>query len=406
MTVLMLGRGRTRRVAPEQALDRRLLVAWAAMFLNVLPFTGVAVLSPLLPIPNAVGQLVSQGALPLAVLLALLANPRGLVRPNAYVVLFSVMCVVALMVSLHNQFMLGSTFRAVRFTGFVLVMWLLSPFWARRDLALLRCHRICLTVVTGSVVLGALIAPGRAFAFQGRLAGVLWPIFPTQVAHHASVLMGITVLLWMCQVVSGRSAALTLTMTVPVLVATHTRTALLGGAVALVLASATLLLARSRARRAWMWGAVIAPAVVLAFATELANWFLRGQSTQEAAGLTGRTSVWSAVLSHPRPLSQEIFGSGMSNLSYNGLAIDSNWIGTYLDLGLLGVLIQVVLLVVLLVTALTRPTGPGPAIAVFLVVYCIFSSITETGMSGPSAYLLDLAAASASLCRPRDGDRR
>ena len=82
------------------------------------------------------------------------ANPRALVRPNAYVVLLSAMCVLALVVSLHNPFLLGSTFRAMRFAGFVLVMWLLSPFWGRRDMALLRCHRICLVVLC-SVALGS-----------------------------------------------------------------------------------------------------------------------------------------------------------------------------------------------------------------------------------------------------------
>ena len=93
----------------------------------------------------------------------------------------------------------------------------------------------------------------------------------------------------------------------------------------------------------------------------------------------------------------------MSNLSFDGQAIDSNWIGTYLDLGLVGVALEVVVLLSLLVTALTRPSGPGRAVAIFLVVYCIFSSITETGMSGPSPYLLDLAVASACLVRSPAG---
>jgi len=96
----------------------------------------------------------------------------------------------------------------------------------------------------------------------------------------------------------------------------------------------------------------------------------------------------------------------MSNLSYNGLPIDSNWVGTYLDLGLVGVLIEVGLLVVLLVTALIRPSGPSSAVALFLVVYSTFSSITQTGMSGPTVTLLDLAVASSLLIRPRQVDAR
>ena len=201
-------------------------------------------------------------------------------RPNAYVVLLSALCLVALIVSLHNPYVLGSTYRAIRFTGFVTVLWLLSPWWARRDLALLRCHRVCLLILTISVALGALVAPGKAFAFQGRLAGVIWPIFPTEVAHHASVLAGMTVLLWICRVISNRNAALTLLVTVPVLLASHTRTALLAGIVGLVCASASLLLARSRARRTWMWGGAVATAVAAVFASELMSWFLRGTNVR------------------------------------------------------------------------------------------------------------------------------
>jgi hypothetical protein len=403
MTILTLGRRRATRVDTDPALDRRLLAAWGAMFLNVLPFGASA---SIIPLPGFVGQLIAQAALPLALFLALLANPRGLIRPNVYIVALAVLCVMAMMVSLHNPFLLGSTYRAFRFTGFVAVLWLLSPFWGRRDLALLRCHRVCLTVVIASVVIGVFLAPGKAFAFDGRLSGVLWPVFPTQVAHYASVLLGMTMLLWMCRVIGGRSAALTVAVSVCVLIATHTRTALLAGVAGLVCASASLLVARSRARRTWIWGGAMAAAVAVLFASELMSWLLRGQSTDEAAGLTGRTSVWSAVLANPRPEIQKIFGSGMSNLSYNGLAIDSNWIGTYLDLGLVGVLVEALVLVILLVSAVTAPSGPGRAVAIFLIVYCMFSSITETGMSGPSAYLLDLAVASASLVRSPVGRKR
>ncbi|GAB7007658.1 membrane protein [Nocardioides sp. AN3] len=397
MTVLTLGRARTRPSTSDPPLDRRLLAAWAALFLNVLPFARAATM---LPIPTIVGQLIVQGSLALAFILALIANPRKLVRPNLYVVLITAMCLIALMTSPHNIFMRGSTFRAVRFAGFALVMWLLSPYWGRRDLALLRVHRICLIVIMVSVAAGAALAPGRAFSFQGRLAGVIWPIFPTEVAHFSAVLMGITVVLWMCKVVSTRSSALTLAIAVPAMLATHTRTALVASAAALFVASASLLLARSRARRALLWGGLVAPCVVALFASELTTWFLRGQSTQEASGLTGRTAVWAAVLAHPRPLIEEIFGSGMSNLSFNGFPIDSNWVGTYLDLGMVGIVIEVALLAILLVTALLRPAGPGPAVAIFLVVYCIFSSTTQTGMSGPTGILLDLAVAAAVLRRP------
>jgi hypothetical protein len=403
MTTLSIAGRRGARSSVDPPLDWRVMAVWTALFLNVLPFTGIPIVTP---IPTPVGQLIAQGALPMALLLALVANPRGLMRPNVFVVAFSLLALLALMVSLHNHFMLGSVYRAGRFAGFMAVLWLLSPYWGRGDLMLLRVHRLCLLVVVASVAVGAVVAPGLAFSFQGRLSGVLWPVFPTQAAHYAAVLLGTTVVLWMCRVIGGRNAALVVAVAVAVMILTHTRTALFAGTAGLVCASASLLLARSRARRAWLWGGLLGAAALVAFASEVTSWLLRGQDSEQVAGLTGRTAVWEAVLEHPRPLVQELFGSGMSNLSYNGNPIDSNWVGTYLDLGLLGVTIEVGILLVLLLTALTRSSGPGRAIAIFLVVYCIFSSITETGMSGPSAYLLDLAVASASLVRSPPGQPR
>ncbi len=381
-------------------VDRPVLLAWGALFLNVLAFSG---LPTVVPIPGPVGQLVTQGALPLALVLALVANPKGLLRPNLYVVILSLMAVVALMVSLHNEFYLGSTYRALRFVGFVAVLWLLSPFWGRRDLLLLRCHRIYLWVVIASVAVGALVAPGLAFSFQGRLSGVIWPVPATQVAHYAAVLLGSSVLLWMCRVITGRNAAVTVAITGMVLIATHTRTALLAGAAGLVCASASLLLAHSRARRTWLFGTLVSLAGAVLFASELTAWLLRNQTSAEAAQLTGRTKVWSAVFDHPRSTMETVFGSGMSNLSFNGLPIDSNWVGTYLDLGLVGIVAEVVILLVLLLAALNQPPGAGRAVAIQLTVYCMFSSITETGLSSPTPYLLDLAVASACLARPTRG---
>jgi hypothetical protein len=44
---------------------------------------------------------------------------------------------------------------------FVAALWLLTPWWGRRDLLLVRCH-LALAVVLGSVLLGVLIAPTKA----------------------------------------------------------------------------------------------------------------------------------------------------------------------------------------------------------------------------------------------------
>ena len=151
-----------------RGVPRNMLAVWGALFFNVLAFSANPTV---VPIPRPVGQLLTQGALMLAVLLALMVNPRVVVRSNLILVLLTMLGVVALMSSIHNEFVLGSTFRACRLVGFVLVLWLLTPWWGRQDMLLLRCHRRCLWIILGTVVAGAAIAPGLAFAFEGRLSG-------------------------------------------------------------------------------------------------------------------------------------------------------------------------------------------------------------------------------------------
>jgi len=324
-------------------------------------------------------------------------NPKGVLRPNVYVAVFTVVAVLALAVSIHNQFVVGSTFRAVRFLGFLAVMWLISPWFGRRDMALLRCHRICLIFVLGSVIAGAAISPGLAFSFDGRLTGVLWPIPATQVAHYAAVLFGSTAILWMCQVLAGRRAAVIVVLSGAVLVATHTRTALIGLFAGLLVGGASLFLGNARVRRTAVILAGISFVTIALFANELRTWALRGQDNGQVSDLTGRTKVWSAVMSQSRPTFENWFGSGLSNMSFNGLPIDSNWVATFQDQGWFGVGVQAVLLLFLLVTAIGRARGPRKAIGLFLVMYCLFASITEAGLDGPSAYLLDLTVAASLL---------
>jgi hypothetical protein len=386
-------------VAARSGLQRvplLLALVWAAQFLNVMAFARSATV---VPIPGLIGQLTTQGALVGALALALLLNPKGVMRPNLYLVGFTVMGVVALAVSIHSDFLLGSTFRATRFLVFLAVLWLVSPWFGRRDMALLRCHRMCLGVVLVTVVLGAMASPGLAFSFGGRLSGVLWPIPATQVAHYAAIVFGTSVLLWFCSVITGRRALLSIALSGAILIGTHTRTALIAMAVGLLIAGASLFLGNSRVRRTTVWGVLIVLITLGLFAQQIHTWVLRGQTAQEAGGFTGRTGVWSQVVHAPRPQIQNLVGSGMSNLSFNGLAIDSNWVGTYLDQGWFGVIVDAALLIALLTVAMTRARSPQRALALFLIMYCMFASITETGMSNPSPYLLDLAVA-ASLILP------
>ncbi len=389
--------GRSRR----RAVPLRMVAVWGALFVNVLAFSASATV---LPIPQPVGQLLAQGSLVLALLLAFYVNPGAVMRPSLFLVLLTMLGVLSLMVSVHSEFVLGSVYRAARFLGFVAVLWLLTPWWGRRDMILLRCHRRVLWVVLATVFAGVAIAPGLAFEFEGRLAGVLWPIPPTQVAHYAAVLFGTSAVLWMCRVVTNKNALISLGITGLVLLSTHTRTALTAAVVGIVVAAASLFLGHVRVRRVSALAAVVGVLVATVFASQITTWALRGQSSQEAVQLTGRTKVWSAVFSAPRSEMEQLFGSGPSDQSFNGLPIDSAWVAAYVDQGWFGVTVQASIFLVLLLMAAARPRGPHRAIALFLIFYCLVASFTETGLGTASPYVLDLAVAAALLtpeARPR-----
>lgn len=398
--------GTSRPAAASPTLAKGLMNSpfpvWAALFLNVLAFSG---LPTAIPIPGSVGQLVTQGSLLAAILFVLLANRAGVIRPNLFLVLLTMLGVVALMVSIHNEFLLGSTFRACRLLAFIAVLWMLTSWWGRSDLVLLRAHITCLRVVLGTVLVGAVVAPGSAFSYGGRLSGALWPIPPTQVAHYAAVLLGCTIVMWFAGALRGRTALITLLAAGAALVGTHTRTALLALVIGLAVAGASLFLGHARVRRTSVLLGVIAITAATFFAPLIITWLGRGQTLEEATQLTGRTKVWSSISVLQRPTLEELFGSGLSNKSFNGLPIDSNWLAVYLDQGWFGLIIDAALLIILVLLAATHRRGVRRAIALFLVAYCLVASFTETGLGDASPYLLELAIAASLLASPPQEER-
>ena len=125
--------------------------------------------------------------------------------------------------------------------------------------------------------------------------------------------------------------------------------------VGLVVAGASMFIGHARVRRTSALLGVLAVIAATLFAPLIVNWFWRGQSAEEAAQLTGRTKVWTEIFELERPWLEEVFGSGLSNKSFDGLPIDSNWLAVYLDQGWFGVVIDAALLLVLLFLAVTHP---------------------------------------------------
>ena len=396
---------------PAEAYDRRLrrrvYLAWGLVFLNVIPFyKGTWNMLPLIvPIPSAVGKMLTQGSLPAAVLVAWSTNRRMLIRPNVFLGLLTLLVVDALIPGIFPVgHVVGTLYRTFRLGEFVAVLWLLSPLFDRRDLLLVKAQLTSLAVVIGSVLLGLLVSPNRALA-QGRFSGEFWPITPVQVADYAAVALGLVAVLWFCGEIPGRRALVAAVAAGGTLLLTHTRTEIIALMAGLLIAGLSMFAARPRVRRLFAGGFAVVSVVVLAFSSVLTTWLARGQNTQQLLGLTGRTAVWVSVIADPRDLFQVIFGFGLSaKASPIGLPIDSNWLAAYYDLGLTGAVIVGAMLLFVLVNAYFQPRGERRALALFLVTYLLVTSFTETGLSDASMYLLELALA-ASLLVPLAPDR-
>jgi hypothetical protein len=383
--------------ARERSVLRRVGIAWGLLVLNALTYTG-----SVLHIPSTAGKVITQGALPAALIVALTVNRRVILRPNVFLCLVSLLVIEAIIPSLQPQF-LGTVYRTFRAAEFVAMLWLLTPWWGRRDLLLVRCHLAVLWVALGSVVLGLLVVPGRALS-GGRLGGVLWGIPATEVAHYAAVTTGVAVVLWLGGLLSGRVTAFAAVVGGALLLLTHTRTALVAVVVSLLVAGLSLIVVRARVRKFLAVAGVVVLIGAMTLAGVAITWLTRGQNAQQLASLTGRTDFWSLVLNLPRTKFQEIFGFGLSNGSVDGLPIDSNWLVAYLQQGLFGVIVCAVIPLFLLVTAFFQPPGTKRALALFLITYCLIASFTQVGFADDTTYLLELTLA-ASLLVPSAAGR-
>ena len=157
-------------------------------------------------VPSAVGKGLSQAALPVALLVIMSLNRRGIIRPNVFLCLVSLLVLGAFFATMQPEHF-GTVYRTFRLAGYVAALWLLTPWWGRRDMLLVRCHLTAYSVLLGSAVLGLWWHPAVRRS-GGRLGGVVWPIPPTQLAHYAAVVIGIVVILWFCGHMRGRTTGL------------------------------------------------------------------------------------------------------------------------------------------------------------------------------------------------------
>lgn len=380
---------------PDRWIRRRVGTIWFLLLFNVLG-TGDTV--SILPIPTQIRQVMTAAALALAVLLALSLNRRGRMQFSIVMGLSTALVVVAIVGMVLESTSLGTIYRTFRFAEFTLVLWLLTPWWARGDLLLARCHLRALVVVLATVVAGLIMAPSRARP-DGRLTGVLWSVPATQVGEYAAVATGMVLVLWLSGSMRRRRALLLVGIGFGILLLTHTRTALLGLTIGVLAALLSLVTARRRARRVVIVALVLVPILLVSSGPSLVAFLARGQSSADISDLSGRRTVWTALLSESRPGAQRWIGHGVTNKSFEGRALDSDWLGVYEDEGVVGDALVAAIFLALLVTAAFRPPSTARAVAVFLTVYCAVASYTEVTLGEATPYLLHIAVA-ASLLMP------
>ncbi|GHF81127.1 O-antigen ligase domain-containing protein [Streptomyces filamentosus] len=383
------------RTAPPA---KAVATVWGLLVLNTLGSAGA---KTVVAIPRSLIQMVTMGALVAAFALALAVNPRVRIRPGAFLFLLTLLLVPSVISSVYVAAGFGALFRCVRLTLFVGTLWLLSRWWDG-GLAFVRHHVRLYFAVLVLVAAGLAVAPGTALPeyYGGRLVGALWPLTPPQIGQYAAVVTGLTVLLLLGRRTTGAGAAVVVVPALVLLAMTHTRTATLGLVIALVVAIGSLVLTSGAARRFFAWAVLCAAVAAVVFGSALRAWFLRGQSQENFANLTGRAKVWDALLDAPRTTGETVLGTGLGDKSFGGLPIDNSWLAVYDEQGLIGVVVVAALLVALGGVALLRPPSLSRACALFLICYCAISSYTEVGLGDASAYLLHLALAAGLLVAP------
>lgn len=204
--------------------------------------------------------------------------------------------------------------------------------------------------LVGTVLVGALLMPERAWVSLDavgirRLTGVLPPVHPNMLA-----ILGVIALLGLVTGVAPRPllrpwlSALFAAASLVAVIAAQSRATLVVGILAVLWAMVSVARRRvSRLLPATLTLATLAAVIVLA-TQQVSEFLRRGQSSVELLSLTGRTEYWSHALTlwrdHPWLGLGYYSGHRIALPPVPGQAVASNldsvWIETALDVGLLG----------------------------------------------------------------------
>jgi hypothetical protein len=384
----------------RRASTVRLHCIWALVVFSSLPWSGIA---SVYRIPSRAEQSGTAVALLLALGIAIYENWQVRIGASPFVALGLILAVAAIVPPVYGSAGLDALARALRLGLTVLVAGLIAPPLLQGDGAMpVRLHLRMYGMLTAAILVGAVVIPSLAFEpTLGRLQGLVPPVQPPAAGEIGAVTAGLAALAAAAGTIRAHVAVWLVAMGSATLVLSHTRTAAVALLVALIFGAAANATASGRARRALALLLFVGAMSVLLAPGPLGSWFTRGQNEEQLTSLSGRRSAWDVVLSERRTGATRWFGVGLGDKRIGGLPIDSSWLATYREQGVVGVFLMGTLVLTLAWCALRSPPTPGRAAATFLIVFALVSSITETGISDVSPYFLHLAVAGFLLQVPR-----
>ena len=394
---LLLERVDTGRPPAPPAMRRHATWAWIFMLCSVVPwsFEQPGRITLIGKRPEQALVVVFLG---LAVYQAQKVNLRFRVAHAWPVALYSLMAVIGLLPPLGGRAGLGSMFRAVRFVLTLLLLLQLVPVFARDRYIPLRGHLAMMKLITVSTLVA--MALGKGFDNEGRLITQLPALTAPGLAQWTALFSFLLVFGMLRRAIPVRSGLMWLAGSTVCLLLSHSRTPLVAGGAGFVAGLLAMFVSSQRARRLVSWTLFTVPVAALMFGPAVQAWFLRGQDQSQLNTLTGRTKAWAKVYAFPRDVYSRLFGVGLTDKSIEGLPIDSGYLSVYHEQGRIGVAVITIIFVVFLARILTRRPSMARAVALFLVVYVLIASYTETGIGDMSSYVLHLMLAMVLVVLP------
>jgi O-antigen ligase len=388
------------------------IAAWILVVLTVQPWTR----PPRGPQATVSGGTdTGKGVLIAAVFMmaVVLAAPRFRIRVPVVYLFYFLYLSVAAATAFHLLEPMAPLLRVVRLGLAIMIPLLLWRWLSANPSQFIRAHRtahvlLALTVLAGLAAFPGSAWPGRSFGNGGRLYGGLLPMLPPRVGEIGAIVAGLTIVALAFGRLGRLYGGAFIGLGLLLIVLSRTRTAAMAMIIGLL--AAFFMARQSRRGRRALRVLVLLIILAIPLLTPVRSWVVRDQTSTELTTLTGRTTAWSFVIEQEASIRTVMLGHGLGNkrvLLRRGegdidvMAIDNGWLSLFWETGWLGVTLVLFAVIAAFITAWRAPTPYIRAASMFLIVYVVVTSFTESGLSDLSSLTLHLLVASAAAYADR-----